>query len=116
MRAVAAVSNGAVAVVLLGVLSGCNTSALTEREIVINFNDSTTQATRIADRQACLHPAPNVSAEPLPAASDKFVSDQINDVRYRVDHANDNEISKLYACFENKPGVLGFSDDQDANG
>ena len=96
-------------------LSACNTSAFTKRELVVEFSADTTDATRQADRADCLDVAPHVVPEPLPAASDKFQSDLDNDIRYRIDHADDNDLSKLQQCLRGKPGVQGFEYPQDEN-
>jgi hypothetical protein len=88
-------------------LTGCNTSALTKRELIVHFADGTSNSQQLAARTACLHVTPETVPEPLPT-NDRFVSDNLNDVRYRIDHANDKEVAQLEDCLHNQPGVIGI--------
>lgn len=99
---------GGAALVLL--LTGCNAS-LSNREIVVHFSPSATEAQHVAARQACATANPKASPEPI--VHNKFASTHIDDVRFRVDKANDHDLAQLYACLARQPGVLGVSDPLD---
>jgi hypothetical protein len=93
---------------LLGValaVSGCNTSALTKQELVVDFGPNATYAQRLATLHACEHVTP--AAKPEQVSHDKFVSDQVSDIRFRIDHADDHEVAQLETCLGKQPGVVG---------
>lgn len=81
-----------------------------QREVVVTFQPAATKAQHDAARRACLGIARTV-AEPAPTSS--LRSTQINDVRFRVDKANDGDLAKLYDCLRRQPGVIGIDLPQD---
>lgn len=98
---------GLSAAVLAGALAvaGCNASALTKREVVVHFYDNASQAEHHAALKACGHVSPDASPEPFTTSGP--VSNQVGDVRFRVDHADDKTLSELYTCLAKQPGVQG---------
>ena len=110
MKSRRALGLGAAVVVLTGALSGCNAS-LSKREIVVHFRDSATSAQHRAALDACATAAPHSSPEPI--VHNKFASTRIDDVRFRVDKANDHDLAQLYSCLGKQPGVIGVSDPMD---
>jgi hypothetical protein len=88
-------------------ICGCNTSALTKQELVVVFDDDATQAEHAAALQACAHVSSLAIPEPFHTSS--LPSDDVGDVRFRTDHANDKVIAMLEACLEKQPGVKGFN-------
>jgi hypothetical protein len=43
----------------------------------------------------------------------KYVSTHIDDIRFRVDKADDHDLNQLYNCLRVQPGVIGVSDPMD---
>ncbi len=91
--------------VLAVAVSACNASALTKRELVVYFASSATNAQREAALQACGHISPE--AKPEPFSTKGPVANQVGDVRFRIDHADDRDIAHLETCLHNQPGVVG---------
>lgn len=91
-------------------LSGCNAN-LSKREIVVQFSPSATSAQHAAARAACATAAPHASPEPI--VHTKFITTHINDIRFRVDKADDHDLNQLYNCLRLQPGVIGVSDPMD---
>jgi hypothetical protein len=89
----------------LAVLTGCNDSALTKRELVVYFSENAPASQHLAVLKACAHATP--AAVPEPVITSKYVSDSVGDVRFRVDHASDKQLATLYSCLERQPGVRG---------
>ena len=87
------------------VLAGCSQ----ERELVVHFDAGTPADVRVAALRACTGVAPNTSPEPLPSPS-AYLSAQVNDVRFRIDSADDRDIAQLETCLSKQPGVYGFED------
>lgn len=100
------VSSVAVAGLVMVALTGCNASALSKRELVVHFSPSATTTQQLAARSACA--TANPKAVPEPVTRSKYVSDQLNDIRFRIDHANDKDIAQLESCLGRQPGVVGF--------
>jgi hypothetical protein len=96
----------AIAIGLGLALAGCNTSAFTKRELVVDFHQDSPQSQHQAAFNACEHASP--AATPEPFSTSGPLVDTIGNVRFRIDHANDKEIATLEACFEKQPGVAGF--------
>lgn len=94
----------AVSVVVVSV-AGCNAGALSRRELVVHFNPAATSAQHKAALDACSHVTPEASPEPFSTTGP--VSNQINNVRFRIDHANDRDIALLTTCLSKQPGVVG---------
>jgi hypothetical protein len=100
-----AVAAAAAAVGLVLGVSGCNTSALTKRELVVYFADNASQAEHRAALTACAHATP--SAHPEPFVEGNLASDSVGDIRFRIDHTDDHDLAILYACLNKQPGVKG---------
>ncbi|HTW21202.1 MAG TPA: hypothetical protein VME70_13435 [Mycobacteriales bacterium] len=102
LRRAAVVALGAV---LVPLLAGCNTSSLDKQELVVYFNQGAPASDHVHALQACAHAAPNANPEPLTKST--LVSDQVGDVRWRIDHANDKDLALLTECLNKQPGVAG---------
>jgi hypothetical protein len=87
--------------------AGCATFDRTfgKQEAIVHFQPQTPDSTRLKVRAACSH-VPQAIPEPLP--TDHLASDQVNDVRYRVDHASDGDLAKLQQCLQRFPSVVGI--------
>jgi hypothetical protein len=96
----------AVACATAAALSGCNASSLTKQELVVHFVDNATVAERAAALHACAHATPEATPEPFVTTGP--VSNQVSDVRFRTDHADDRAIAILEGCLAKQPGVEGF--------
>ena len=93
-------------VLLTAGLGGCAKfdAALGKQEVVVNFKDGTTTATRLKVRAACSH-IPEARPEALP--TNHLASDHLYDVIYRVDNASDAQIARLDSCLQKYPSVTG---------
>jgi hypothetical protein len=87
--------------------AGCATFDRTfgKQEAVVHFQPQTPDSVRLKVRAACSH-VPQAIPEPLP--TDHLASDQVNNVRYRVDHASDGDLAKLQQCLQRFPSVVGI--------
>ena len=85
---------------------GCNNAY--RRELVVVFGPDATAARHAHALQACTGVAPNTSPEPIVPSS--FSSSRLNNVRFRIDHANDRDVAQLQACLSRQPGVIGTND------
>lgn len=103
VRRLTAVAGVAVAV---AVLSGCNSSALTKREVVVYFAPNAPVSDHAAALKACAHATPEAIPEPIVKST--LVSDSVGDVRFRVDHADDKALAILTECLNRQPGVEGW--------
>jgi hypothetical protein len=93
-------------VVGLGLLlSGCNDSALSKRELVFYFTPTATQAEHQAALRACAHVTAEATPEPFTTSGP--AADQVGDVRFRIDHADDKAIAQLENCMDKQPGMAG---------
>jgi hypothetical protein len=95
----------AIAAGLALVLAGCNTSALTKRELVFYFSPNATQAEHKAALTACEDVTPEAVPEPFDTTGP--TADLIGDVRFRIDHADDKAIAEVEDCMNNQPGIAG---------
>ena len=97
----------AVCCVLTGmaVLTSCRTTVTFNREVVVVFKPGSTAADRDRVRALCTDVTPHASPEPQGPGTLK--SSRLNDVRFRVDKADDSELAKLYACLTKDPAVRG---------
>ncbi|HVW80316.1 MAG TPA: hypothetical protein VHB69_05180 [Mycobacteriales bacterium] len=95
----------ALAVGLALVLSGCNTSALTKRELVFYFSPNATQAEHKAALTACSNVTPAAVPEPFDTSGP--TADLVGDVRFRIDHADDKQIAEVEDCMDKQPGIAG---------
>jgi hypothetical protein len=89
----------------MAALSGCNTSALTKQELVVYFQPGTTTAQKLTALHNCRHATPEAVAEPVQKSS--LVSDRIGDIRFRIDHADDKQVSLLENCLHRQVGIQG---------
>jgi hypothetical protein len=89
----------------LVVLAGCNTSALTKQELVVYFKPGTTTAQKLTALNNCKHATPAAVAEPIDHTG--LPSDQIGDIRFRIDHINDKQESFLIGCLNRQVGFQG---------
>jgi hypothetical protein len=103
VRRLTAAAVVAVAVALVG---GCNSSALTKREVVVYFTPNAPISDHAAALKACAHATP--AAIPEPIVKSNLVSDSVGDVRFRVDHADDRQLAILTECLNRQPGVEGW--------
>jgi hypothetical protein len=90
------------AVVALG---GCNDAALTKVEMVVYFTPNAPESDHIAALKACSHVSPQDVPEPIQKSS--LASNEVGDVRFRIDHANDKELAELTECLNKQAGVEG---------
>jgi hypothetical protein len=86
-------------------LAGCNSSTLTKQELVVYFTQNAPTSDHTAALKACAHAAPNANPEPI--LKSNLASDQVGDVRFRIDHADDKDIALLTECLIKQPGVAG---------
>lgn len=95
--------------------SGCAgfNKAFGQREAVVHFQPGTPEAVRAQVRSACSH-LPRAVPEPLP--TDNKASDELNDVRYRIDKASDRQVIALENCLGKFRSVQGVDIPQDDNG
>jgi hypothetical protein len=98
------------AATVAGSLTGCN-PVLSKREIVVHFTQSATEAQHRAALTACTGVAPHTSPEPI--VHDRYASSLVDDIRFRVDKADDHDLAQLFDCLGKQPGVLGVSDPED---
>jgi hypothetical protein len=96
---------GVVAAGILPLLSGCNSSALDKQELVVYFQQNAPASDHTAALKACAHAAPNANPEPITKST--LASDQVGDVRWRIDHADDKDLALLTECLNKQPGVVG---------
>jgi len=87
-------------------LTGCGGRYQSPREVVVTFRPTATQAQHDAARAACATAAGRTTPEPAPTST--LPATRLNDVRFRVDEANDPELAQLYDCLRRQPGVLGI--------
>jgi hypothetical protein len=96
----------ALLVAAAAVVSGCNSSALTKREVVVYFTPNAPISDHAAALKACAHATPEATPEPI--VKSNLVSDSVGDVRFRVDQANDKALAILTECLNRQPGVEGW--------
>ena len=101
MRRIPSVVCG-VAVASSVVLTGCN--AHFKREVVVTFSPTATDGDRQTVRTACSQ-LPGVTLEADPPA--KSADARVGSIRFDVTGSTEREVSKLYACLNGKPGVVG---------
>jgi hypothetical protein len=97
---------GAAVLGIATLVSGCNSSSLSKRELVVYFAPGAPQAEHAAAWGACEHATPAATAEPLPPASE-LPSNSVGDVRFRIDHTDDGQLAVLERCLNKQPGVRG---------
>lgn len=95
----------AVALGTFASISGCNTTTLSKQEMVVHFQPGATEAEHAAVLAACGHVTPETIPEPLETSS--LVSNNVSNVRFRTDHANDHDLALLTECINKQPGVAG---------
>ena len=87
-------------------VSGCNTSSLTKRELVVYFTDNASESDHVNALNVCGRVAPDVHPEPITKST--LPSNRVGNVRFRIDHADDKDIALLTECLDKQPGVKGF--------
>lgn len=90
---------------LVVLTAGCNTSSLSKQELVVVFYSDAPHSDHVAALKACGHVTPETLPEPMTTST--LPSDQVGDVRFRTDHANDREVAQLEECLNKQPGVEG---------
>jgi hypothetical protein len=86
-------------------VAGCRaTQALSEREVVVHFQVGTSLADKARVAEGC-STVPRASPEPLPASADSPQA-RLNEVRFRVDTASQQDIQRLYACLRRFPSAI----------
>jgi hypothetical protein len=94
--------------ILLGSLAACKqTSGLSRQEIVVVFKPTATAADHSRVWELCRN-VDGVAAEPLVTTS-KYPSVLRSNVRFRVDHATNLQLQRLYACLGKDPSVVGYT-------
>jgi len=88
-------------------VSGCNTDALSKRELVVHFDPSASSADHKAALDNCAHATTEATPEPFSTTGP--ISNQINNVRFRIDHADDRAIAHLETCLGKQTGVVGVN-------
>jgi hypothetical protein len=104
------VAGATVGVAVVVGLAGCGQygAAFRQRELVVHFTTSATQAQHLAARKACAHASPAATPEPLPSGNHLRPSQLVGNVRFRIDDANARQLKQLTECLRRQPGVLGF--------
>lgn len=87
------------------VVTGCNDSALTKQELVVTFSQGAPQSAHLAALRACAHVTPAATPEPYQVS--KLASDNVGNVRFRIDHADDKQVATLEDCLSRQPDVEG---------
>jgi hypothetical protein len=92
-------------------LGGCGQygAAFRQRELVVKFSSSATQAQHLAARRACAGATPAATPEPLPSGKHPRPSQLAGNVRFRIDNAGDRQLKVLTECLRRQPGVLGIT-------
>lgn len=98
------------AVLAAVVLSGCNAVSGFKREVDVKFSDSATEQNRQEIRRVC-GALPGVTIEP-PAAPKSAVA-RTGDVYFDITKISQRQLAALYACLNNKPGVVGAVEPDD---
>jgi len=100
--------------ILAGVASAVLVAALTwyvlvvghvgSRELVVLFQPGATTAEREAVRADCRG---NARVVPEPPSTSQLPATVLNNVRYRIDAAEDRDLAALYRCLATHPSVRG---------
>jgi hypothetical protein len=98
-------AGGLAGLVALGALTACNAGSLSKVEMVVYFDQGAPQSDHAAALEACSHASPEAIPEPL--ATSRLASNAVGDVRFRIDHADDQQIALLTECLNKQPGVVG---------
>lgn len=84
-----------------------------KREVVVAFAPDATRAAQAQVRTTCAKVTPRTVAEPMPAA-DNGVNRRYG-VRFRVDKATEQDLTKLYECLKRHKSVAGVISPDDDN-
>jgi len=92
-------------------LAGCGgklTRGLSVQEVVVYFSPSATPAQHAEVLHECSG-IPGTTPEPLPGPSAPL-SSRVYDVRFRVDHASNQQLARLLSCLSShkSQGVGGY--------
>jgi hypothetical protein len=93
---------------LAGGLAGCRqTASLSQQEVVVAFTINATPADHARVWALCQH-VDGTTPEPLVTKS-KYPATLRSNVRFRVDHATNLQLQKLFDCLKQDPTVVGYS-------
>ena len=95
-----------------GGLAGCAKfdAALGKQELVVAFNEGTSQATMMKIRSAC-STTPGATPEAVPTGAN--ATSGAYDVRYNVSQASDADIARLEKCLSKFHAVQGINVEQE---
>ena len=96
-----------IALLAAAALTSCRTTVTLNREVVVVFKPDSTTADRDRVRSECGDVSPHAS--PVPVGPGTLKSSRVNNVRFRVDKADDAELAKLYSCLTKDPSVRGVT-------
>jgi hypothetical protein len=90
-------------------LAGCAKfdAALSQRLVLVSFQDGTTVAQKLAVRSACAKVA-NVVPQPLPSDIGKHPY-EIEQVTFEIDKASDTNVAQLEQCLSTFHSVTGVT-------
>lgn len=103
----AAIRMSAAVAMVVAAGAACTSSTLTKRELVVYFATTATQQTHRAALAACTGVAPHTTPEPM--LSGGKAANRVGNVRFRIDRADDHDLSVLLACLHRQPGVVGYT-------
>lgn len=95
---------------------GCSQNfdaAMSKREVVVVFAPDASPAVQRQVRDTCAKVTPRTVPEPMPSA-DNGVNRRYG-VRFRVDKANEQDLTKLYDCLKRHKSVVGVNSPDDDN-
>ena len=92
-----------VAIAVAVAVGGCGAKGF-KREVVVHFDPRATDLDRATVRTVCSQ-LPGVKLSPDPAQGS--ASAREGSIRFDVTGSSEREVSKLYACLNGKPGVVG---------
>lgn len=87
--------------------AACTSANLMKRELVVYFAATATQQAHRSALAACTGVAPHTTPEPM--VSGGRPANRVGDVRFRIDRADDHDLSVLLACLHRQPGVIGYT-------
>lgn len=97
------VRSAVVAIVVAVAVGGCGAKGF-KREVVVHFDPAATDIQRATVRTECSQLAGVKLSPPPPPGS---ASAHEGSIRFDVTGSSEREVSKLYACLNGKPGVVG---------
>jgi len=97
-------------------LGGCSQNfdaAMSKREVVVVFAPDASRAVQTQVRDTCAKVTPRTVPEPMPT-TDSGVNRRYG-VRFRVDKASEQDLTKLYDCLKRHKSVVGVNSPDDDN-